>query len=255
MGTLDNRVALVTGGSSGIGNAIAAEFGRCNASVVVADIRREPKLNDERSVFDKLDEVGADYSFVKTDVSDSTAAENAVDTAVETFGGLDVLVNNAGIYYQDPIDEASEADWNAIIDVNLKGVYQMSKHAIPELKRSSNPKIINLASIYGIVGGPNSAAYCASKGGVTNLTREMALDYADDRINVNALAPGIIKTAQNIEWRENDPDLVEMWHDRSPWPEFGEPQDVADAAVFLASNRSDFITGEVLSVDGGWTAH
>lgn len=255
METFDDRVALVTGGSSGIGNAIAAEFGRCDASVVVADIRRDPKLDDETSVFEKLDEAGADYTFVETDVSDSAAAEKAVDVAVETFGGLDVLVNNAGIYYQDPIDEASESDWDAIIDVNLTGIYHMSKHAIPELRRSGSAKIINLASIYGIVGGPNSAAYCASKGGVANLTREMALDYADDRINVNAIAPGIIKTAQNVEWRENDPELVEMWHERSPWPEFGEPQDVAEAAVFLASERSDFITGEVLSVDGGWTAH
>ncbi len=255
MDTFDDRVALVTGGSSGIGNAIAAEFGRHNASVVVADVRREPKLEDEVPVYEKLDQADADYEFVEADVSDSAAAKNAVDVAVEAFDGLDVLVNNAGIYYQDPIDEASEEDWDAIMDVNLKGVYQMSKHAIPELKRSNNPKIINLASIYGIVGGPNSAAYCASKGGVANLTREMALDYADDRINVNALAPGIIKTAQNAEWRKNDPELVEMWHDRSPWPEFGEPQDVANAAAFLASERSDFITGEVLSVDGGWTAH
>jgi len=254
MGILDDRVALVTGGSSGIGNAIATELGRNGADTVVADIRRDPKLEDEASVFDKLDELDAEYTFVETDVSDSDAAKKSVVTAVEEFGGLDILVNNAGIYYQDPIDEASEEDWNAIIDVNLKGVYQMSSHAIPELRRSENAKIINLASIYGIVGGPDSAAYCASKGGVANLTREMALDYADERINVNALAPGIIETAQNVEWRENNPELVEMWHDRSPWPEFGDPEDVADAAVFLASDRSDFVTGEILSVDGGWTA-
>lgn len=255
MGTFDNRVALVTGGSSGIGNQIATELGRNGANIVVADIRRDPKLDDEVSVFDKLDEFNAEYIFVETDVSESDAAKEAISAAVGEFGGLDILVNNAGIYYQNPIHKTSEDEWDAIIDVNLKGIYQMSKHAIPELRQSENPKIINLASIYGVVGGPDSAAYCASKGGVANLTREMALDYADDRINVNALAPGIIKTAQNVEWRENNPELIEMWHDRSPWPEFGDPEDVADAAVFLASDRSDFVTGEVLSVDGGWTAN
>lgn len=255
MGRLDNRVALITGGSSGIGKAIATTLGQHGARVVIADIRREPKLDGEPSVFENLDGVGAEHHFVETDVSDSTATEAAVETTVSRFGGLDILVNNAGIYYQDPIDEVSEGDWDAIIDVNLTGIYRMSKYAIPELQASANPKIINLSSIYGLVGGADSAAYCASKGGVANLTRQMALDYAADEINVNAIAPGIIRTAQNVEWRENNPEIVEMWHEQTPWPTFGDPADIADAALFLASDESDFVTGEVLSVDGGWTAH
>ncbi|MGQ3412497.1 SDR family NAD(P)-dependent oxidoreductase [Natrinema sp. LN54] len=251
---LHGRTALVTGASSGIGNAIAAEFGRQGANVVVADIRKEPKLEDERPVFEKLEEAGADATFVETDVSSADDAEAAVETAVSEYGGLDILVNNAGIYHQYQAHETPDEAWNDIIDVNLGGTFLLTRAAIPALRDSDNAKIINLASIYGLVGGENSAAYCASKGGVANVTRQLSLDYADDEVNVNALAPGIIKTAQNHEWRETDEDLLEDWENRTPWPRFGEPEDVADAALFLASDRSDFVTGHVLSVDGGWTA-
>lgn len=251
---LAGRTALVTGASSGIGNAIAAAFGREGANVVVADIRREPKLDEERSVFDRLSEADAESHFVETDVSDSESVENAIDGTVDRFGGLDILVNNAGIYYQNRAHETPAEEWDEIHDVNLRGVFLASKAAIPALERSENGKIINLASIYGLVGGENSAAYCASKGGVANLTRQMALDYAAEEINVNALAPGIIKTAQNVDWRENNEEILDAWRRDTPWPRFGEPEDVADAALFLASDESDFVTGSVLSVDGGWTA-
>jgi NAD(P)-dependent dehydrogenase (short-subunit alcohol dehydrogenase family) len=251
---LAGRTALVTGASSGIGNAIAAAFGREGANVAVADVRREPKLDDARSVFDRLSALNAESHFVETDVSDDDSVEAAIESTVDRFGGLDVLVNNAGIYYQNQAHEAPTEEYDEILDVNLRGVFLSSKAAIPALKRSDNGKIINLASIYGLVGGENSAAYCASKGGVANLTRQMALDYAEDEINVNALAPGIIKTAQNVEWRENNEEILEAWRRDTPWPRFGEPDDVADAALFLASDESDFVTGTVLSVDGGWTA-
>ncbi len=254
MQRLNDRVALVTGASSGIGNAIAAAFGREGADVVVADVRREPKLDDERSVFDKLDEAGAESLFVETDVTDETAVQEAVEATVDEFGGLDILVNNAGIYYQYQAHETPTEDYDAITDVNLRGTFLCSKAAIPELKASDDAKIINLSSIFGLVGGGLSAAYCASKGGVSNLTRQMSLDYADDEINVNAIAPGIIKTAQNIEWRENNPEIIADWEAKTPWPRFGDPEDVASVAVFLASDESDFVTGEIVSVDGGWTA-
>ena len=251
---LAGRTAVVTGASSGIGNAIAATFGREGANVVVADVRREPKLDSETSVFEQLAAVDADSTFVETDVASEEATRAVVDRAVDEYGSLDVLVNNAGIYHQFQTHETPTDVWDDILDVNLKGTFLASKAALPELRESENGKIINLASIYGLVGGENSAAYCASKGGVANLTRQMALDYADDEINVNALAPGIIKTAQNAEWRETDEELLADWHGATPWPRFGDPEDVADAALFLASDESDFVTGHVLSVDGGWTA-
>jgi len=251
---LDGRTALVTGASSGIGNAIAAAFAGEGSNVVIADIRREPKLDHEVSVFEKIDDVGGDATFVETDVSDDEEVAEAVATTIDTYGALDILVNNAGIYHQFQVHETDDDVWNDIIDVNLSGSFNMARESLSELKKSDYGKIINLSSIYGLVGGENSAAYCASKGGVSNLTRQMALDYAEDEINVNALAPGIIKTAQNHEWRETDEELLENWQNDTPWPRFGEPKDVADAAVFLASDESDFITGHVLSVDGGWTA-
>ncbi len=252
--SLAGRTCLVTGASSGIGNAIAAEFGRAGANVVVADIRREPKLDQERSVFEKLDDAGADATYVETDVTDDDDVEHAVDVAVSEYGGLDILVNNAGIYHQYSAHETPNDAWDDIIDINLRGVFATTRAAMPALLDSENAKVINLASIFGRVGGEKSAAYCASKGGVANLTRQMSLDYAADEVNVNALAPGIIKTAQNHEWRETDEELLEDWKRRTPWPRFGEPEDVADAALFLASDRSDFITGEIIGVDGGWTA-
>lgn len=245
---------LITGASSGIGNAIATAFGREGATVVVADVRREPKLDDERSVFERLDDVGADHSYVECDVSDPAAAEAAVEHVVDEYGRLDVLVNNAGIYHQYEAEETPVEDWDSILDVNTRGTFLCSKYALPHLRERSG-KIINLASILGLVGGGRSAAYCASKGAVANLTRQMALDYAPDEVNVNAIAPGIIKTAQNVEWRENNPEIIAEWERETPWPQFGEPDDVADAAVFLAGDESDFVTGTVLSVDGGWTCH
>jgi NAD(P)-dependent dehydrogenase (short-subunit alcohol dehydrogenase family) len=253
MGRLDDTVVLVTGGASGIGNAIATKFGREGADVVVADVRRDPKLDDEESVFDRLDDANADSLFVKCDVSDPDDAERAVERTIAEFGRLDVLVNNAGIYYQYKAHETPVDDWDEILDVNTRGLFLCSKAALPELQRTSG-KIINLSSIFGLVGGGQSAAYCASKGAVSNLTRQMAIDYADDEVNVNAIAPGVIKTAQNKEWRDNNPEVIADWEAATPWPRFGEADDVADAALFLASDESNFCTGTILSVDGGWTA-
>lgn len=253
MGRLEGAVALVTGASSGIGNAIAERFGREGASVVVADIRREPKLDSETPILQKLERVGADFRYVETDVASETDAERAVETAVREFGGLDILVNNAGIFTKAKLHETDPEEWDAILDVNLRGIYLVSRAAIPSLQQSDQGKVVNLSSLFGVVAGAESAAYCASKGGVSNLTRQMALDYADDEINVNALAPGLIKTAQNAEWRE-DPEFVERRLSEIPWPRLGEPEDVANAALFLASDESDFITGQVIPVDGGETA-
>lgn len=248
---LDGRVALVTGASSGIGNAIATTLGRNGASVVVADIRRTPKLDEERPVLEALEAVGADHLFVETDVSDPAAVARAVDEAVETFGGLDILVNNAGVFKQYMIHETPIDEWDHMLGVNLRGTFLCCRAAIPYLRESDSGKIINLSSVSGLQGSNNSAAYCASKGGITNLTRQLAIDYAADEININAIAPGVIETAQNAEWREKDDEQVDRWKQGTPWPRFGEPQDIADAALFLASDRSDFVTGHILVVDGG----
>ena len=173
---LDGRVALVTGASSGIGNAIATTLGRNGASVVVADIRRTPKLDEERPVLEALEAVGADHLFVETDVSDPAAVARAVDEAVETFGGLDILVNNAGVFKQYMIHETPIDEWDHMLVVNLPGTFLWCRAAIPYLRGSDSGKIINLSPVSGLQGRSNSAVYCASKGGITNLTYQLAID-------------------------------------------------------------------------------
>jgi len=254
MDRLVDRVALVTGASSGIGNAIAARFAREGARVVVADVRRQPKLDAETPVFEKLDDAGADYTFIEMDVSREADVAKAVETAVETFGGLDVLVNNAGIYPRNMAHETPSEEWDQVLDVNLRGAFLMVREALPHLRKSDHGKIINLSSEAGLVGIEDSAAYCTSKGGLTNFTRQLAVDYGSDEINVNGLAPSLTKTAQNADFREQNQADVEALRRRIPLPRFGEPEDVAKAAVFLASDESDYITGQILSVDGGITA-
>lgn len=251
MDTLTDRTVLVTGASSGIGNAIAATLGRAGGNIVVADIQREPKLPDEESVFERLEAAGADYRYVETDVSDPEQVETAVAAAVDAFGGIDVLVNNAGVFTRHMAHETPIQDLDRMLDINLRGTFLCCRAAIPHLREGDYGKIINISSVSGLSGSRESAAYCASKGGVTNLTRQLAVDYAADEINVNAIAPGIIETAQNAEWRENDPEMMADWERDTPWPRFGTPQDVADAALFLAGDRSDFVTGHILVVDGG----
>lgn len=254
MNRLEDQTALVTGGASGIGNAIAAAYGSEGASVVVADVRRTPRLDDETSVFEKLDGENASWEYVEADISKPAEAERSVSRTVEEFGSLDIIVNNAGINRKYPLDETPIEEWDAMHRVNLRGTFLVTRSALPHLRESGNAKVINLSSISGVVGTRGSAAYCSTKGAISNLTRQMALDYAADEINVNAIAPGIIKTAQNAEWRENDPERVASWREATPWPSFGEPEDVANAALFLAAPESSFVTGHVLSVDGGWTA-
>lgn len=253
MDRLADHVALVTGASSGIGNAIATKFAQEGAAIVVADIRRQPKLEEETPVFKRLDAAGADYTFVKTDVSQERDAAAAVETAVEEFGGLDILVNNAGIYPRNMAHETPAEEWGQVLDVNLRGAFLMAREALPHLRKSIHAKIVNLSSEAGLVGIKDSAAYCTSKGGLTNFTRQLAVDYGPDEINVNALAPSLTKTAQNAEFREENEEDIEALRRRIPLPRFGEPDDIAKAAVFLASGESDYITGQILSVDGGIT--
>jgi len=250
---LDGRVAVVTGSSAGIGRAIATAFAHEGATLVLADIRREPKLDGEQSVFDRLNDLDTRYTFVEADVSVEADIDRVVEAAEDTFGGLDILVNNAGIYPRRNVEETEPEEWDRVLAVNLRSIYLLTRRALPALRESVNPKILNLASIDALVGSAGSAAYSASKGGIVSLTRQLAVEYGPEEVNVNAIAPGIIKTTQNEGWRR-DEQQVEQRLQELPWPHFGSPDAVADAAVFLASDESDYITGDTLRVDGGWTA-
>ncbi|MCX6737468.1 MAG: SDR family oxidoreductase [Candidatus Parcubacteria bacterium] len=241
---LENKVTIVTGASSGIGLATVKKFVAEGAKVIMADINEEAGNKIAQ-------ELGLD--FIKTDVSKTADIERMVKTCLDKFGRVDILVNNAGIYRTYNLHEMSEEDWDTVLNVNLKSVFLSSKRVIPEMFKQGKGKIINIASIAGLVGFAQSGAYCASKGGIIALTKEMALEYASKKINVNCIAPGVIKTAMTKDMI-TDPTTKQFLESSTPYPRLGEPEDIAMAAVYLASDESDFVNGEVLVVDGGWLA-
>ncbi len=249
---LTGKVALVTGGAVGIGRAIAEAFLREGARVVIGDRDQEAGGRTQR----ELQSLG-EIRFVPGDVSRAEGARQMVERTVEAFGRLDVLVNNAGITLRATVVDTEEADWDRVLAVNLKGVYLCSKYAIPHMIRGGGGSIINIGSIASLIGLPENAAYNASKGGVLALTRNMALDYARYNIRVNAICPAMIMTPMLESFIRIQPDpeaYVRAVEEAIPLGRIGRPEDVAPAAVFLASDESRFITGSALMVDGGYTA-
>jgi len=246
---LQNKIAIITGAGSGIGRGIALAFVKEGAKVVVADWSEE----GGKEAVEQVRKINGEAVFVKTDVSKTVDIDKMVKTCLDKFGRVDILVNNAGIYRVYNLHEMSEEDWDKTINVNLKSVFLGSKRVIPEMLKQGQGKIINTASIAGLVGFAQSGAYCASKGGIIALTKEMALDYAPKKINVNCICPGVIKTAMTKDMI-TDPATKQFLESSTPYPRLGEPADIAMAAVYLASNESDFVNGHVLVVDGGWIA-
>ncbi|MEK9153085.1 MAG: SDR family NAD(P)-dependent oxidoreductase, partial [Patescibacteria group bacterium] len=224
-------------------------FAKEGAKVVVADWAEKGGQETVEMVKQK----GGQAVFVKTDVSQASDIEKMVGVCLENFGQVDILVNNAGILKMGALHQASEEDWDAVLSVNLKSIFLASKKVIPEMLKLGKGKIVNVASIAGLVGFEGIGAYCASKGGIIALTREMALEYAKNKINVNCIAPGVIKTAMTKDML-TDQATKTNFETQTPYPRLGEPEDIAMAALYLASDESDFVTGEVLVVDGGFTA-
>ena len=251
---LEDRVALVTGASSGIGRAVARRLAAEGARLVAADLREQPREGaqeeggDEPTV-DLIQAAGGEAIFVDADVSRASDLERAAAVAVE-LGGLDIMVNNAGIWHgHRTILEETEAEFDSTIAVNLKGVWLGCKVAIGEMVRTGKGgSVVNIASIAGMVGLAAEPAYSASKGGVIGLTRQLAIDYAEHRIRVNAISPGFVETALSRSVMGDNPE-----HDLTPWPRLGTVSDIAAAAAFLASAESEWMTGSMLVVDGGYT--
>lgn len=262
---LKDKVAIVTGGSSGIGRAIAIAFAQEGAKVAVADIRKEPR-GGGISTTDEIDRIGGKAIFVKTDISKIEDIDNAVGTATKEFGRLDILVNNVGLSIQGSVTETKSEEWERLIDVNLRGVFFASKRAIEEMvRRGTGGKIISIASAAGTVSCSRYAAYCTSKAAIISLTRQMAMDYGSRGINVNAISPGLIEPEMiDLRYDEKTHSFIESspvydeefrqeLRKRTPIPRFGKPEDVVHCALFLASTESDFVTGQNLVVDGGFT--
>lgn len=246
---LKDKVAIITGAGSGIGRGAALAFAREGAKVLVADWGEETG----QETVELIKKQGGEAMFVKVDVSQAADAANMVKQCLAAYGQADILFNNAGIVKMGALHETAEADWDQVIDVNLKGVFLCSKAVIPQMLKQGKGKIVNTASIAGLVAFDQLGPYCASKGGIIALTREMAVEYAPKKINVNCIAPGVIKTAMTKDML-NDPATVKGFTALTPYPRLGEPEDIAMAAVYLASDESDFVTGNILVVDGGWIA-
>ena len=254
-GRLTGRVAVVTGGASGLGRAIALRFADEGASVVVGDIRRDPREGGT-STEALIEDRGL---FLEVDISRWHDVDRLVTSAIEGYGRLDVMVNNAGIAgrHSKPLLETDEADWDAIMAVNLRGVFLGCKRAV-EAMMGQEPigevrgRVINISSQHGMVGPPGHAAYAASKGGVVNLTRQIAVDYGRHGVLVNAVAPGKILTGSP---EQQDPETLAYSRARTPFHRLGRPDDVAGAALFLASEDSGYLSGVNLLVDGGWMAY
>ncbi len=250
---LKDKVALITGGTSGIGEATALLFAAEGARVAITG------RNEQRgsAVVDKIKQAGGDAIFIRTDVSRAEDCRRAVEETIRAFGRLDILFNNAGVFYPQTALECSEREWDEQIDVNLKGTFLMSKYALPVMIAQKSGVIVNNSSGWGIVGGDHAVAYCASKGGVVLMTKAMAIDHGAQGVRVNCVCPGDVETPmlpadakmRGLKWE----DYIAGCASR-PLGRVGTVEEIAKAVLFLASDDSSFMTGAALVVDGGGTA-
>jgi NAD(P)-dependent dehydrogenase (short-subunit alcohol dehydrogenase family) len=253
MDLLAGKRAIITGAASGIGRATALLFAREGAAVSVVDLNAD----SGQAVVDTIVAWGGRALFVRCDVTRSADCLRAVEHTADAWGGLDILFNNAGIIQRSTVLDTTEAQWDKVMAVNVKSIFLLSKYAIPHIERAGGGVIINTASGWGLVGGRRAISYCASKGAVVNMTRAMALDHGEQNIRVNCLCPGDTDTpmlrseAQQLEL--SDEAFLADAADR-PLKRIGRPEDIAQAALYLACDASSFVTGTALVVDGGGLA-
>jgi NAD(P)-dependent dehydrogenase (short-subunit alcohol dehydrogenase family) len=250
---LTGKIAFITGAGSGIGRACAELFAQQGAKVILAGRRAEP-LN---SAVTKINNSGGEAVAVSCDVTDNAQVSAALKAAADKFGSLTTIVNNAGVIVPGNAEQTTDANWDMMININLKGTFLVSRGALKFLRQANGGSIINIGSIYGVVGSKQRVAYAASKGGVTMLTRAMALDHAHENIRVNCICPSLVETEIAKQLFANAPNPEEARRQRVsliPMGRAGTPQEIAHLAAYLASDESAWVTGAALPIDGGQAA-
>ncbi len=248
MGRLDGKVAIITGAASGQGALEAEMFAAEGAKVVATDIQEDLL----KKVVDKVNKEGGDAIAIKLDVTSETEWQKVINKTVETYGALNILVNNAGVFIAGTAEEATLDTWNKVMNINAAGTFLGIKYAIPEMRKAGGGSIVNISSISGILGF-GAAAYNASKGAIRTLTKNVAADFAKDNIRVNSIHPGVVVTPMTDPLLEV-PETRKSLEDMTPLPRLGEPKDIAYGALYLASDETSFMTGSELIIDGGVVA-
>lgn len=247
---LKDKVAVITGSGGAIGAVTAIKFAAEGAKLVVTDINVEGGEN----TVSEIKKNGGEAVFVEADISKVTECEKIIQTAVDTFGSIDILYNNAGLELMKSVHEYTEEDYDGIMDTHCKGSFFCIRYALPEMMKQKSGVILNQGSIAGLVGHVKTGAYCMAKGGLVNYTKYVALEYAPYNIRCNCICPGAVATVMMKRFTEDFPELAEQSIGNHPLGRMGEPEEIADAAIFLSSNEASFITGVTLPVDGGYLA-
>jgi NAD(P)-dependent dehydrogenase (short-subunit alcohol dehydrogenase family) len=253
MNRLAGKVALITGGASGIGRATARLFAEEGAALAIVDIDVEAG----QELAEQISAEGGRAVFIRCDVSQAAECRSAIDECAAVYGGLDILFNNAGIIRRADLLETTEEEWERVMGVNVRSVFLMSKYAIPHMERAGGGAIINTSSGWGLKGGPRAVSYCASKGAVTNMSRAMAIDHGGQNIRVNALCPGDTDTpmlrGEAAQLGQAEEDFLSEAAAR-PLGRYAQPEEIAKAVLYLASEDGSYVTGTTLVVDGGGMA-
>ena len=242
---LNNKVAVITGAAQGIGRAIATTLAQQGANVVVSDIQLEKAETTAKEI---MAETGQKVIAVHADVVDSASVKAMIDRTIDEFERIDILVNNAGTTRDGLIMRMKEADWDLVLNINLKGTFNCSKAVVRPMMKQHYGRIVNITSVSGLIGQVGQTNYSASKAGIIGFTKALAREVGSRKITVNAIAPGLVKTALTIDLPQ---ELKDMFIEMTPLGRYGEPEDIANAAAFLVSDEASYITGHVLSVDGG----
>lgn len=239
---------MVTGSTKGLGQVAAVALAKAGADVAVCGRNRESL----KKVSESIKKLGRDAAGFFLDVTSKQSVQKGVDQILKHFGKVDILVNNAGVNYRVPVLEFPEEQWDLIIDTNLKGYFLVARALAPQMIERGYGKIINMSSIFGLTPLPDQLAYSASKGGVNQLTRVMALEWAKNGVRVNSVAPTYFETELVTQIR-NDPKRFNFINERTPMGRWGQPEEIEGIIIFLAAPASDFITGQIIYIDGGWT--